>query len=488
MRNYFCKMGVTLLTLLVVLTAKHSSAYADGRGASSAPNIIYILADDLGYADLSCYGQEQFKTPNIDKLAERGMLFTDHYSGNTVCAPSRSTLMTGMHTGNTPIRGNGEVSPIGQEPIPAEFITMAEALKEAGYATGAFGKWGLGYPGSEGDPTNQGFDEFYGYNCQRNGHNYYPYYMFDGSTKIILEGNAGSKEEQYAPTLIHDRAMKFIEKSKDKPFFLYYPSVIPHAELFAPKEYMDKFEGKYEEPKPYKGADFGSKSYKAGGYGSQATPRAAFAAMVTLLDDQVGEIVAKVKELGLEDNTLIIFTSDNGPHLEGGADPQFFNSNGLFRGFKRDLYEGGIRAAMVAKWPNVIRPNSVSGHVSAFWDMLPTFCEVAGAEVPDGIDGISMLPTFAGDASQKKHEYLYWEFPSVGGRKAIRQGDWKLIQYNISSSKKSGGKELKTMLFDLSEDLGEENDLAAKYPERVEQMIELMSSAHSTPVYDRFEF
>ena len=298
------------------------------------PNIIYILADDLGYGDLSCNGQEKFKTPHLDQLASEGIRFTQHYSGSTVCAPSRSALMTGQHTGHTPIRGNKEWDPEGQWPLCDEAYTLAELLKEHGYRTGAFGKWGLGLTGTDGDPNNQGFDIFYGYNCQRLAHNYYPRHLWHNQEKVILEENEGGKTGIYAPSLIHARALEFMEENKDNPFFLYYPSIIPHAELFAPEEYMAKFRGKFLPEKSYEGVDEGEQ-FRMGPYGSQPESHAAFAAMVTLLDEQVGEILSKLRELGLDKNTLVIFSSDNGPHLEGGADPEYFNSNGEYRGFKR---------------------------------------------------------------------------------------------------------------------------------------------------------
>ena len=434
------------------------------------PNIVYILADDLGYGDLSCYGQTNFSTPNIDKLAESGMRFTQHYSGCTVCAPSRSALMTGQHTGHTFIRGNKEVQPEGQYPLEANAVTLAEALKEAGYVTGAFGKWGLGFPGSEGDPNNQGFDEFYGYNCQRMGHNYYPFHMWHNQEKIILEGNAGRKTEVYGPEIIHKQALKFLKTNKDNPFFMYYPSIIPHAELFAPEEYMEKYRGKFEPEHVYEGIDDGE-LYKIGGYGSQPESHAAFAAMVDYLDMQVGEIVAKLKELGIYENTLIMFTSDNGPHQEGGADPDYFDSNGPLKGYKRDLYEGGIRVPMIAVWDGKIAAGTESDHISAFWDVFPTVAEITGISAPQNIDGISFLPELLGN-EQTEHNYLYWEFHERGGRKALRKGDWKLVQYDVLKPELTT-----TELYNLSNDLGEENNVAAENPEIVDELMQLMNSA-----------
>lgn len=444
------------------------------------PNIIYILADDLGYGDLSCYAQTHFATPNIDKLAETGMRFTQHYSGSTVCAPSRSALMTGQHTGNTPIRGNKEWKPEGQYPMAASAVTIAEALKEAGYTTGAFGKWGLGYPGSEGDPNRQGFDEFYGFNCQRMGHNYYPYHLWHNQEKVVLDGNSGKKTESYAPELIHKEALRFIENNKNQPFFMYYPSIIPHAELFAPEEYIAKYRGKLEPEKAYKGVDDGP-NYKQGGYGSQPETHAAFAAMVDYLDMQVGEIVTKLKELGIYENTLIIFTSDNGPHQEGGADPDFFGSNGPFKGYKRDLYEGGIRVPMIAVWDDKITAGTTSNHISAFWDIFPTVAEITGISTPDSIDGISFLPTLLGEEQTIQHDYLYWEFHELGGRQAIRKGDWKLVRYNVFTPEKTT-----TELYNLATDVGEENNVASDHPELVEELSALIEKSHTKS--DLFKF
>jgi len=460
-----------LFSLTQCNTKKESKETTQTQNETQKPNIIYILADDLGYGDLSITGQEKFLTPNIDKLAKDGMLFTQHYSGSTVCAPSRSSLMTGQHTGHTFIRGNKEVQPEGQHPLAHEQITVAELLKTVGYTTGAFGKWGLGFPGSEGDPNKQGFDEFYGFNCQRIGHNYYPYHLWHNQNKKNLEGNNDKNMEQYAPDLIHQQALSFIEKNKDTSFFMYYPSIIPHAELFAPESYMEKFRGKFTTEKPYKGVDEG-KFYKNGGYGSQKEPHTAFAAMVTLLDDQVGEIRKKVEELGIADNTIIIFTTDNGPHNEGGADPEFFNSNAALRGFKRDLYEGGIRVPMVAYWPNKIKPSATSTHISAFWDFLPTVCEIAQIEKPDNIDGISFLPELLGE-NQKKHDFLYWEFLEQGGKQAVRMGDWKGVRVKMANNKNAPIE-----LYNLSADLGEQNNIAYDHPKIIEKIAQIMDKEH----------
>lgn len=466
------KPNQPLLTGIVLLSA--FSVNSAVNVLPTNPNIVYILADDLGYGDLSCYGQKRIKTPNIDQLAKNGMRFTQHYAGCTVCAPSRSSLMTGLNTGHTPIRGNKGWTPEGQHPIPASTYTLAEMLKEAGYATGAFGKWGLGFIGTEGDPNKQGFDEFFGYNCQGLAHNYYPEYLWHNNQKVILEGNTGDHMKVYAPHLIHEQALKFIEKNNPKqtgkPFFMFYPNIIPHAELLLPEENMKEFRGKFIPEKAFKGAEPGSAKFRTGGYGTQPESHAAFAAMVTLLDKQVGEVVAKLKELGLAENTIIIFTSDNGPHLEGGADPDYFDSNGPLKGYKRDLYEGGIRVPMIACWPETIKAGSKTDHVSAFWDVMPTVAEIAGIQVPKNLDGISFLPSLSGKGKQVQHESLYWEFHEQKGRQALRKGDWKLIRYNVLTSDKTT-----TELYNLKTDLGEEKNIADQNPKIVKEMMEILN-------------
>ena len=438
------------------------------------PNIVYILADDLGYGDLSCYGQIHFKTPHIDRMAAEGMLFTRHYAGCTVCAPSRSSLMTGQTTGHTPIRGNKEVKPEGQWPMPDATYTVAEMLKEAGYVTGGFGKWGLGFPGSEGDANNQGFDVFYGYNCQRKAHNYYPAHLWNNQEKVTLEGNSGDQFGEYAPGLIHQKALQFIQDNKEKPFFLFYPTTIPHAELLLPENNLDEFRGKLLPEKDFKGAEPGDKGFRDGSYGTQPEGHAAFAAMVTLLDKQVGEVLDKLKELGLDKNTIVMFSSDNGPYQEGGADPDYFDSNGPLRGYKRDLYEGGIREPMIAWWPGQVKAGSTTGLISAFWDVMPTLADLAGIDPPQNIDGISFLPTLLGEENQKKHDYLYWEFHEKGGRQAVCKDNWKLVRNQVQDPSK-----ITTELYDLSKDIGEENNVAKEHPEIVEELLTLMTQART---------
>ncbi len=436
------------------------------------PNIIYLIADDAGYGDLSCYGQEKFKTPNIDHLASEGMMFTAHYSGSTVCAPSRSSLLTGLHTGHTFIRGNKEVQPEGQYPIPANIKLLPEYLKEAGYVTGGFGKWGLGSPGSEGAPENHGFDEWFGYNCQRLAHNYYPEYLWHNGDTVFLHENDGGREGTYSFDLIHQKALDFIDQQAGNPFFLFLPYTIPHAELLVPDDTIfQHFLGRFPE-KPYQGIDEGPQ-FRKGPYGSQKNPHAAFAAMMVRLDLAVGDILKKIDSLGIGRNTFFIFTSDNGPHLEGGADPDFFNSNGPYRGYKRDFYEGGIRVPMIARWPGHINSGTSTNLTSAFWDVLPTLCEVGGVDPPDSLDGISFLPTLLGKNDQQKHDYLYWEFYEQEGKQAVQYGKWKGIRLGVKDN-----RDAPIQLYDLSVDVGEVNNVAEQHPEVIILIDSLMTAAH----------
>lgn len=457
----------------VVWTSLVFTACGSIQNEKQLPNIVYILADDLGYGDLSCYGQTKFSTPNIDRLAAEGMIFTQHYTGCTVSAPSRSSLMTGLHTGHTPIRGNKEWEPEGQWPLPAASVTIPEMLKTKGYVTGAFGKWGLGYIDTEGDPNAQGVDEFFGYNCQRLAHNYYPDHLWHNREKIILHENDSGRTGAYSAEVIHKKALEFLEVNRDKHFFMFYPTIIPHAELFAKEEYMEKFRGKFLPEKEFKGTDDGP-TFRLGPYGTQNESHAAFAAMVTTLDDYVGEILSKLKELGIEDNTIVMFASDNGPHMEGGADPDFFNSNGPFKGYKRDMYDGGIRTAFITKWPGKVKAGSKTDHVSAFWDLMPTLAEITGAEVSVKTDGISFLPTLLGRNRQKGHEYLYWEFHEQGGKIAVRMGNWKAVKRNVDKEPRGA-----TELYDIVNDPGEENNLAATNPDVVSRAEEIMKEAHT---------
>ncbi|MDG2180601.1 MAG: arylsulfatase [Mariniblastus sp.] len=425
-----------LLVLAALLMTKAAEA------TEKQPNIIYILADDLGYGDLGCYGQELIKTPNIDSLAKTGMRFTDHYSGAPVCAPARCVLLTGLHTGHCPIRGNRALEFEGNVPIPKSYVTLGEVMQKAGYATGAFGKWGQGYPGSVGDPVLRGFDQFYGYNCQREAHNYYPGHLWKNDKKVVLTGNKKGKKEQYSHDLITEQALSFIATPRDKPFFVYVPYTIPHTSFQVP------------DLEPYR-----EKSWSV----NQKTQ----AAMISRMDRDVGRIVKQVQALGELENTLIIFSSDNGPH-GAGKTLTHFNAAGPLRGKKGATYEGGIRVPLVVSWPGKIKPGTESDLISGFQDLFPTFAELAGAKAPANIDGLSFVSELLGRPTQKKHEYLYWE---LGTRQGLRKGNWKAVRN--STKKKLGDVEI----YDLSNDIGESNNLATQKPEIAAQFLELLQSA-----------
>lgn len=444
-----------------------SCAHTNQRSASAQakPNVILIVADDLGYHELGCYGQEKIKTPNLDKLAAEGMRFTQFYCGQAVCAPSRCVLMTGKHTGHSYIRNNREVKPEGQFPIPADTFTIAKMLKQRGYKTAAIGKWGLGPPGSSGDPNKQGFDLFYGYNCQRNAHNYYPEYLYRNAERVYLPGNdRGLTGKHYAPDLMIDEALEFIDDNKSKPFFLYYPTPVPHLALQAPEDAIQQYKGLWNDP-PYDG--------KTGGYLPHETPRACYAAMISRMDADIGRILSKVEQLGLDENTLILFSSDNGATYLDGPDVKFFESNKPLRAYKGSLYEGGIRVPAIARWKGKIKPGVVTDHIGAFWDILPTIAEVTHSEAPDDNDGISLAPLLLDRGIQPQHEYLYWEFPAYGGQQALRMGGWKAVRQNLL--RKDGDKS--TQLYNLTNDIGETANVASVYPNIVKKMEELMLSA-----------
>lgn len=440
--------------------------------AQNKPNVVFILADDLGYGDLSCFGQQKIQTPNIDRLALNGIRFTRSYSGTTVSAPSRASLMTGLHTGHTPIRGNKEVKPEGQAPLPADTHTILKLFKEAGYTTGVFGKWGLGYPGSTGEPMNQGVDHFFGYNCQRLAHNYYPAHLWQNNKKIEFPENNNGKFGTYSQDLIQAKVLEFIDNHNQDPFFLFVPMMLPHAELVVPEDsIIRKFRGKFEE-EPYKGVDFGS-DFRVGGYMSQEHPRATHAAMVTRIDVYVGQIMKKLKEVGIYENTLIIFTSDNGPHREGGGDPDFFNSNDIYRGYKRDLYEGGIRVPTIVSWQNKISCGEESDFAFAFWDYLPTFAELLKVSAPSKIDGISILPTLLGVGEQKKRDYFYFEFQELGGRQAVIKENWKLIHLDI----RDGGS---FELYNIASDPSENHNLIDLFPQKIAELKKIMKKSRTS--------
>ncbi|OQP63575.1 arylsulfatase [Niastella vici] len=431
---------------------------------STPPNIIFILADDLGYGDLGCYGQKLIQTPNLDAMAKQGMRFTQFYAGTAVCAPSRSSLLTGQHTGHTPIRGNKGVEPEGQWPIPDSAITIAEVLKKAGYATGDFGKWGLGPVASSGDPIKQGFDSFYGYNCQSLAHNYYPDHLWQNDTRINFAANT-----DYSADLIHQKALGFIRDQKNKPFFLYLSYTLPHAALQVPNDSLfEKYKKLFHEKEQPVTEQWNGKGYAPQGY-----PHAAYAAMVNRLDIYVGQVLQQLRELGIDKNTMVIFSSDNGPHNEGGNDPAFFNSNGSLRGIKRDLYEGGIREPMIAWWPGKIKGGSTSDYTGAFWDFLPTFAELAKQPKPKNIDGISIVPALLGQKNAPLHPWLYWEFHEQGGKQAVRMGKWKGVKLNAASNP-NGPIEL----YDLQNDVSEKNNIAGKHPDIVQAIRKIMQEQH----------
>lgn len=432
-------------------------------------NVVYILADDLGYGDIGCYGQQKIKTPNIDKMAAEGMLFTQHYAGCTVSAPSRCSLMTGLHTGHSQIRGNKEIKPEGQQPMQEGTYTLGKLMQSAGYATGIFGKWGLGYPGSVSVPTTMGFDEFFGYNCQREAHSYYPEHLWHNNDTVFLHANDREGRQVYSQDLIHEQALKFIRDNKERPFFAMLTYTLPHAELNLPHDSIyQMYENAFEEV-PYDGHL---------GYHPSEKPYASFAAMVSRLDKYVGDVMAELKALGLDKNTLVIFASDNGPHREGGANPDYFQSYGPLKGVKRDVYEGGIRVPMVAWCPDKIKAGVKSDHVSAFWDVMPTLAELTATTLPEVGDGISFLPTLFSQPGQAQHDYLYWEFHELNGREALRAGNWKLIRQPIVG-------ETILELYDLSQDLHEDNNLAAQYPDKVKELETLMDNARTeSPLFN----
>ncbi|MCI0418492.1 MAG: arylsulfatase [Acidobacteria bacterium] len=434
----------------MLLALATSSPFANPQTGSKPPNIVFILADDLGYGDLGCYGQKRILTPNIDRLAAEGMRFTQVYSGSTVCAPSRAALMTGKHTGHGRIRGNRRPD----MPLLPEEMTVAEVLKKGGYRTGIFGKWGLGNAGNSGVPNKQGFDAFLGYLAHIHAHNYSTDHLWKNGEQFWLGKNFGGRMQEYPPDLFTDHAIGFVEQNKQRPFFLYLAYTIPHAN----NELGNATGNGMEVPSdaPYSDRDW-------------PQPEKNFAAMITRMDAGVGKLMTALKQAGLDDNTLVFFSSDNGPHLEGGHTPEFFDSNGPLRGTKRDLYEGGIRVPMIARWPARVKAGQTSHHVWAFWDFLPTAAAAAGVSPPAGIDGISGLPALFGETS-RQHEHLYWEFHEKGFKQAVRFGNWKGIR---------SGKDAPLELYDLKSDIGEANNVAAKHPEVVARLEQILKTART---------
>jgi uncharacterized sulfatase len=438
---------------------------------SEQPNIIYIMTDDLGYGDLGCYGQQVIETPNIDKLATEGLRFTDHYSGHTVCRPSRLVLWTGQHVGHTKLIGNAPRSLTGTE------ATVAKLLKEDGYATGGVGKWALGHVNepseidNAGHPNNNGFDYWFGYMNQSNAHNFYPTFLWENKTKLVLPGNqigdypngrgrVSSKRVTYSHDAITDAALRFVEDNKDNPFLLHIHWTIPHANNEGGRVLGDGME-----VPDY--AQYADKDWP--------NPEKGFAAMISRMDGDVGRLTELLKDLNIDDRTLVLFTSDNGPHNEGGHDHTFFDSNGPLKGFKRSMHDGGIRVPLIACWPGTIKAGTQTDHPSAFWDFLPTACELAGTALPAELktDGISYLPTLLGrTAGQKQHEYLYWASREGATSVGVRKGTWKLVRYR--GQKKSGNKPPDWRLYDLTSDIGEENDVAGQHPEVTQEILAML--------------
>ena len=474
-------MRTTLLFLFTLLVSTPLQA-------ADRPNVIFILADDLGYRELGSFGQKLIRTPHLDKLAAQGMKLTQHYCGNAVCAPSRCVLMTGKHPGHAWIRSNKADPPEGQEPILSEEVTLGELMQQEGYVTGAFGKWGLGGPDTTGQPLDQGFHRFFGYLCQSHAHSYYPSFLRSDRGTVELNNNPAVfghanfkkgddktdpksyeqfKGTDYAPDRINEQVLSFIRKNKDKPFFCYYPTVIPHVALHVPDEDL----------KPY--LDLGWKDppftkQKGYGYTPHFTPRAAYAAMITRMDQYIGNVMNLLDELGLAENTLVVFSSDNGTtHLDLEVDFDFFESVGELRGLKGSLYEGGVRVPTLVRWPGRVAAGSSHARISGFEDWMPTILEAVKAKTspPADIDGISLLPTLLGN-QQHERPFLYREFTGYGGQQTVRVGDWKAVRQKL------GRGQLKTELYNIAQDIGESKDVATDHPDIVRKLEQLMAEQH----------
>ena len=483
-----CKVELKHLIIILALWQGFSSCTTQDQANDTierpGPNIIYIMADDLGYRELGSYGQQIIKTPNLDRLAAEGIRFTQHYSGSTVCAPSRCTLLTGKHTGNSYVRDNYELGDFtdenegGQLPLPPDTFTLATMLKDKGYKTGVIGKWGLGGPGSTGVPNQQGFDYFYGYLCQKQAHNYYPTHLWENDQWDTLkneyfnphqkfEGDPNDlndfekyKGTEYAQDAMAQKALDFIDRNQQQPFFLYLPFPVPHLSLQVPDESLEQYQ--FEEDSPY----LGDRNYLP-----HPHPLAAYAGMITRMDQQIGKILDKVESTGIEDNTIIVFTSDNGTTFDiGGVDRKFFNSLGDLRGHKTTLYEGGIRVPFIVKWPGKVSPGTVTDHISANWDVLPTVSEIIKGEIPVDLDGISLLPVLLNQDQQAQHRYLYWEYHGRWeGAQAVRMDEWKAVRLGVGATKQGPIE-----LYNLKEDIGENHDVAQQFPEIVEEIRDIM--------------
>jgi arylsulfatase len=466
--------SVEWLAATVLLASVVSNALA--VDAPPRPNIVFILADDLGYGDLGCYGQKKIKTPNIDRMAAEGMRFTQFYCGGSVCAPSRCTLMTGRHLGHATVRDNMERGKglEGQHPMEPGTVTVAQLLKKAGYATAIVGKWGLGMPEDHSSPLDFGFDHHYGYLCQGMAHTYYPPHLWRDNRKQMLTGNPPYAYGQdnviepsgrvYSQDLLAEDAQDWVRQHKDEPFFLYLAFTAPHLSLQVPEDSLAGYRGNWPE----------TPLTKSRHYANCAAPRAAYAAMISRMDRDVGRLMATLAQLGLDGRTLVFFASDNGAVFPlAGTDPVFFQSNGNLRGYKQDLYEGGIRTPFIACWPGRIKAGTTCNRVGAFWDMTPTLCELAGASPPPDIDGLSIVPTLLGRPGQKSHEYLYWEYHSAGGAQAVRFGDWKAVRNNVKTAVDAPPE-----LYNLSLDPGEKTNVADQHPDMAAKAAAYMRAAH----------
>ena len=490
-------MKISFLNVLCFTICIFCGTAVSAQSNLKKPNIIYIYADDLGYGELGAYGQQKIKTPHLDQMAKEGMRFTQHYSSAPVCAPSRCMLMTGKEPGHAYIRGNYELGGFadslegGQMPLQDGAYTVAKMLQERGYQTALVGKWGMGVTGTTGSPLLQGFDYYYGYLDQKQSHNYYPTHLWENDKWDSLNNpvinvhtaidsatatDADFKKyigNDYAPAKMTEKALGFIEKNKNKPFFLYLPYTIPHLSLQAPEAYVKKYIGQFNE-RPY----YGDKGYAPSKY-----PLSTYAAMITFLDDQVGMIANKIKEMGLDNNTIIMFSSDNGATFSAGVDVAFFNSVAGYRGLKMDLYEGGIRVPFIARWPGKIKANTSTDQLSIQYDIMPTLADITGKLVKN-IDGVSLLPTLLGSSvSQKQHEFIYFEYPENGGQIAVRFGKWKGVQMNVRKDPKGAWE-----LYDLELDRFEKNNIASSFPDMIKKMKEIAKKQHQHPQVLDWEF
>lgn len=467
----YARSLLSSLFALGLCSACHQVPRQNAVRQDTRPNVVWFMADDLGWGELGCYGQDKIRTPRVDRLAAEGMLFKQHYSGAPVCAPARCVLMTGMHSGHAHVRGNFEIGGWGDDdgegqlPLPEGTATLPALLQAAGYATCAVGKWGLGGPGTSGEPNRQGFDHWFGYLCQRQAHNQYPTHLWRNGERVDLPGNVWKNltGEHYAHDLMVEEILGWIRDHVDEPFFVYVPFHIPHAAIQVPQDSLDEYEGVFDDDPPYMGDK---------GYLPHPTPRAAYAAMVTRMDRDVGRIVDLLQELGLRENTLVAFSSDNGPTFNGGTDSTFFESAAHFRGLKGSVYEGGLRVPLVVSWPGVVRAGSQTRHLCAFQDVMPTLLDLAGVPAPDDLDGISFAPTLLGKGTQPEHEALYFEFPSYGGQQAVRTRRWKLVRRGLLEGEST------LALYDMQADESEAVDLAARHPGVVKRLMAIAQREH----------